>query len=178
VSRSGGSRRNALGLSLSSVNSALHRARETVGKLGGKAEEPTPERLRIFMRAWEEHDLDALVALLREDVELAMPPYAVWFRGVEAVKAFFQTPRFAAFWSAGVHPVPLHANGAPSFAFYRAAESSLTLHAIMVTRFRAGLVAEMTVFIGPTYFSSFHLPLAMDRTVWGPWIVMGGGEKT
>jgi RNA polymerase sigma-70 factor (ECF subfamily) len=158
----------ALGLSVSSVNSALHRARETTAHLQNTSEEPAPERLKSFVRAWESHDLDALVALLREDVELAMPPHGVWFRGVGAVKAFFQTPRFSAFWSAGMRLVPLRANGAPSFAFYRAAESSFALHSIMIARFSADRVADMTVFIGSTYFARFHLPLNWTAHFQGP----------
>lgn len=174
----------ALGLSLSSVNSALHRAREATARLGDPAElrstdEPTPDLLQRFVQAWESHDLDGLIALLRQDVELAMPPYEMWFRGTEAVRAFFRSPRFAAFWSAGVRLVPLRVNGAPGFAFYRAAdEDTLKLHSIMVARFRGGLVEAMDVFVGPTYFAKFDLPSTIDRTVLGtPVVMMGKGAE-
>ena len=41
-----------------------------------------------FVAAWERHDVDAVVALLAEDVEMTMPPYAEWYRGRAAVAAF------------------------------------------------------------------------------------------
>jgi RNA polymerase sigma-70 factor (ECF subfamily) len=151
----------ALGLTLPAVNSALHRGREAVAGLQVRADEPGPATAQHFVRAWETRDLDGLVALLRDDIALVMPPYAMWLRGVEAVSAFFRSPRFTAFWSAGVHLAPTRANGSPAFGFYR---GDGTLHSIMVTRFVDQRVAEMTVFIGPDYFSSFDL---LPRTVSG-----------
>jgi RNA polymerase sigma-70 factor (ECF subfamily) len=148
----------ALGLSLSSVNSAILRAREAVARAETRAGEPSPETLRAFVRAWETHDLDGLVALLRDDVAFAMPPHEVWFRGRDAVARFLATPRFAAFWSSVARLTPTRANGLPALAFYRAAAGGAAPHSIMVMRFWAEQAAEMTVFIGPGYFAGFDLP--------------------
>src|SRR3954462_11318917 len=60
---------SALELTESSVNSALHRARQTVA--AGPPEphqDPPPEVLAAYVRSWETRDLDSLVALLRQDV--------------------------------------------------------------------------------------------------------------
>jgi RNA polymerase sigma-70 factor, ECF subfamily len=149
----------ALGLSVSSVNSALHRGREAIAHRETRAEEPSPETLRDFVRAWETRDLDGLVTLLREDILLAMPPHAIWFRGLDAVTRFFRSPRFSAFWSGGIRLSPTRANGLPGFGFHRIAEDgTLGRHSLMVARFVAGQVAEMTVFVGTSYFAGFDLP--------------------
>ena len=83
------------------MNSALHRGRRAIARDEVAAEEPRPATLQGFVRAWETRDLDGLVALLRDDVSLVMPPYATWFRGVEAVARFFRSARFSAFWASG-----------------------------------------------------------------------------
>src|SRR5262249_52538283 len=97
---------SALDLTVSSVNSALHRARETVAagavderELHAAHEEPPPEVLAAYLRSWETRDVDTLVALLRNDVVFAMPPHATWFRGADAVRTFLVTPRFGTFWT-------------------------------------------------------------------------------
>ncbi len=146
----------ALGLSVPSVNSALHRAREAVVRQRPDAEEPAGPVVGAFVRAWETRDLDTLVALLRQDVALAMPPYAMWFQGVDAVVRFLQTPRFTAFWSSLVRVVPTRANGAPAFAFYRRlADGTVEAHSIMVARFLGERATEMTTFVGASYFAAF-----------------------
>ena len=58
-----------LGSTLGSVNSALHRAR---GAVDGHATDTRPARedaalVARYVSAWEAADVDALVALLRED---------------------------------------------------------------------------------------------------------------
>jgi RNA polymerase sigma-70 factor (ECF subfamily) len=156
----------ALELSLSSVNSALHRAREGVASARTTSDEPLPETLREYVRAWEARDLHGLVALLRKDIVFAMPPHAVWFRGSDAVERFVQQPRFQAFWSSGLRVLLTRANGVVALAFYRPDEQGVHVrHSIGVTRFVAGQVAESTVFIGPGYFAGFDLPEMMERTV-------------
>jgi len=165
----------ALGLSVPSVNSALHRARQTAGGPLPEADEPPPEVLRAYVRSWEERDLPALLALLREDVVLAMPPYTTWFRGRAAVGSFLQTPRFETFWAAGVRVVETRANGLPAAAFYSGLHGG-RLHAIGVTRFAGGLVAELTVFIGPRFFAGFDLPGAAAQFS-GPRLSSGQEES-
>jgi RNA polymerase sigma-70 factor (ECF subfamily) len=156
----------ALGLSLSSVNSALHRARAIPTRADRPHAEPAPERLAAFVRAWEERDLDALVELLQEDVVLAMPPYAVWLRGPRAVARLFGSPRFVAFWSSVQRIVPVRANGLPAFVFHRAlADGEIVPHAVLVARFVAGSVAEMTAFIGPSFVRAFDRTVPMGRVV-------------
>lgn len=157
---------DALGLSVASVNSALHRSREAIARGSVATHEPAPATLRSFVRAWETRDLDALVALLRDDIALAMPPYPMWFHGIDGAVRFFRTPRFAAFWAGGVRLVPTRANGHPALAFYRRSEEAgpMVPHSIMVARFLDGRAAELTVFVDASLFLAFDLPPTLERT--------------
>jgi RNA polymerase sigma-70 factor, ECF subfamily len=156
---------SALELTLSSVNSALHRARETVAaRPKGRIEDPAPEVLGAYLRSWETRDLDSLVALLRKDVAFAMPPHATWFRGADAVRAFLQTPRFAAFWARGLRAVHTRANGLPALVWYVGGpDGTYGLHSIHVMRFVDGVLAEATNFIGGHYLHGFGLQPTLPR---------------
>lgn len=154
-----------LELSLPSVNSALHRAREAVAR-PPLSEEPSSSVLSRFVQAWETRDLDGLVGLLREDLTLSMPPRPLWLHGVADVVQFFQSARFSAYWQAGLRLQPTRANGQPAFAFYqRGADGSFRAHSLMVTRFVADQTAELVVFLETSHFEIFALPPVLDRTI-------------
>lgn len=80
-----------LDMTTAAVNSALQRARET---LKHSARKSTPVHLNEnlsallarYVAAWETADSAALIAVLREDVALTMPPLPVWFGGHADVK--------------------------------------------------------------------------------------------
>jgi len=156
---------SALELTLPSVNSALHRARETVAAPPrGRIDDPPPDILRSYVRSWEERDLEGLVALLKKDVVFAMPPHATWFRGAEAVGRFLQTPRFAAFWSRGLRAYATRANGLPAVVWYTpGADGAYRPHSIHVMLFEDGELAEATNFIGAHYLRGFELPDELPR---------------
>ncbi len=89
----------SLEMSVPAVNSALHRARSTVqasrpagGVEAVRAEGLADPRVRrlvdAYVRAWEADDIPGLVAVLRSDVRLAMPPSPSWYLGRDAVAAF------------------------------------------------------------------------------------------
>jgi len=104
------------------------------------------------------------VALLRKDVVFAMPPHATWFQGADAVRAFVQTPRFAAFWSRGLRATRTRANGLPALAWYPGGQDGVhRLHSIHVMRFQDGGLAEATNFIGAHYLRGFDLPAVLPR---------------
>ena len=149
----------ALELSLSSVSSALHRARETVSsRPRGRPADPAPEVIRDYIHSWEAHDLEGLVALLKRDVVFAMPPYAVWFKGADAVREFLQTARFAALWARGLRAAQTRANGLPALAWYTpTGEGPWRLHSIQLMQFESGKLAEATNFIGTHYLRGFEL---------------------
>lgn len=109
-----------------SVTSALKRARANLVRRlpsAGERDSIAPavdspvERALVakFVRAYESADIDALVALLTDDVRVTMPPMALEYEGRDAV---------AAFSAVIIRPervyelVPTRANGQPAFAMY------------------------------------------------------------
>jgi hypothetical protein len=68
-----------------------------------------------FVNAWESADLDALVALLTDDVFTSMPPMPFEYEGRDAVARFC-----ASIFGAGrrFDLVPTRANGQPAFGAY------------------------------------------------------------
>lgn len=149
----------ALELTVGSVNSALHRARETIAApAAAPAREPSPEVLRAYIRSWETHDVDSLVALMRDDIVFAMPPFATWFRGRHELEQFLRGPVFSARWSAGFRVVETRANGAVALAFYHRSGDRYQRSSIQLVRFRDDQVAEVTAFIGAASFRGFEVP--------------------
>jgi RNA polymerase sigma-70 factor (ECF subfamily) len=155
---------SALELTVSSVNSALHRARETVSARPREpAGDPPPEVLDAYLRSWETRDLDSLVALLRKDVVFAMPPHGAWFHGAESLAAFLRMPPFSLRWARGLRATHTRANGQPALAIYFPGDDGVfRLHSIQVVRFEDGAVAEATNFIGAYYLRGFDLPAILS----------------
>ena len=114
-----------LGTTVESVNSALKRARAGLQRRwpAGADREPPPARetpaesaiAAKFVRAYETADLDALVALLTDDVFVSMPPMPLEYEGRHVAALFF-----ANIFGAGrsFHLVPTRANGQPAFGAY------------------------------------------------------------
>ena len=108
-----------------SVNSALKRARASLQRQQPPAagREPPPAAsspaedaiVAKFVRAYESADLDAVVALLTDDVFISMPPMPFEYQGRDAVARFC-----ARLFGAGrqVDLVPTRANGQPAFGAY------------------------------------------------------------
>ena len=74
-----------------------------------------------FVRAYESADLDAVVALLTDDVFLSMPPMPFEWEGRDAVARFFPS----IFGSGRRELVPTRANGQPAFGAYLRAHSGI-----------------------------------------------------
>jgi len=115
-----------LDTSQESVTSALKRARATVARqLPSPAErEPPPppgsageqELVARLTRAYEAGDVDGLVALLTDDVVLAMPPVALEYQGRERAARFHGAVTFRE--GRTYRLVTTRANGQPAFAGY------------------------------------------------------------
>ncbi|MFV2100937.1 sigma-70 family RNA polymerase sigma factor [Micromonospora sp. LOL_024] len=157
-----------MGTSVTSVNSALARARRVVAE---RVPAPTQQqtlrdigdaRLRqivtAFAAAFERQDVDALVALLTEDVTWSMPPLAQWYAGLDAVVDFAaQVPLGRCpSW----RPLSTSANGQPAVAFYLGADRISEHHgwSITVLTLRGEQIAGITSFVGSDYFALFALP--------------------
>src|SRR6516225_2639085 len=114
-----------LEVTVQSVNSALKRARASLQRRQQPAagHQPPPAAgspaedaiVAMFAKAWESADLDALVALLTDDVFIAMPPEPFGYEGRELVARYWAR-QFAAGRRYGL--VPARANGQPAFGAY------------------------------------------------------------
>jgi RNA polymerase sigma-70 factor (TIGR02960 family) len=115
-----------------SVNSALKRARASLQRRRPPTDEhgpppaPTspPEDAIVvkFVRAYESADLDALVALLTDDVFVSMPPMPLEYDGRAVVARFC-----ASIFRSGrrFDLVPTRANGQPAFGAYLRAPTGI-----------------------------------------------------
>jgi RNA polymerase sigma-70 factor, ECF subfamily len=125
------------------------------------AEDAERSILETYMEAWERRDAARLVALLREDVRMAMPPHPTWYDGREAVVAFLAERAFAP--TAALHRfVPTHANRHPAFGVYRGDGADATPFAIHVVEIEDGLITYLHFFLYPELFPAFGLPEAFQ----------------
>jgi RNA polymerase sigma-70 factor (ECF subfamily) len=158
---------DALGISVSAANSALFRARTTVEeKLGarvsesGPRDEPIDEALLArYVAAFEEANMDSLVALLHEDVKTTMPPSPTWIAGRAANEAFYRH-MFGATKPGTLRHLRISANGQPAFAFYRPSTpcGRHALHAIQLVTIRDGKVWSIDHFMISALFGLFGVP--------------------
>jgi RNA polymerase sigma-70 factor, ECF subfamily len=126
--------------------------------------------LREYIRCWEEHDLDGLVARLHADVVFAMPPYANWLRGSGTLCTFLKQPPFAPFWSRGLAAWRTRANGGPALVWYApGADEFWQPHSIHLVRFEGDQLNEAINFIGNDYLVGFNLPAALSRDAISAW---------
>jgi RNA polymerase sigma-70 factor (TIGR02960 family) len=114
-----------LEVTVDSVTSALKRARATLRRrlppAAGRQPPPAPGSpaedalAAAFARAWQSADLDALVALLTDDVFVSMPPMPFEYQGRDAVARFC-----ASLFDVGrrFDLVPTRANAQPAFGAY------------------------------------------------------------
>ena len=154
-----------LGGSTASINSALQRGRETLAKRypDGRpkaipqSDSAQQKLLGRYLQAWEGHDVDGFVALLKEDATAVMPPWLQWFVGREVIGTFF-----AAAWKTcgGLHLVPTSANGQPAFAIYEfsGADKRWNAHSIHVLTLENVAISAMTLFLEPRFFHELGLP--------------------
>ncbi|MPZ53822.1 MAG: sigma-70 family RNA polymerase sigma factor [Acidimicrobiia bacterium] len=114
-----------LDTTLESVNGVLKRARTNLARrlspTVGREPPPAPYSLpegdivAKFVRAYEAADLDAVVALLTDDVFISMPPFPHEYEGSDLVARFF-----ASIFGSGrrFDLVPTRANGQPALGAY------------------------------------------------------------
>lgn len=150
-----------------SVNSALKRARATLTtRLAPTAAHPAPPEPGSALehdvagrlaRAFEDGDVDGLVALLTDDAWVRMPPLPFEYQGREAAARFF-----AAAFRARTHRyrlVPTRANGQPAFGLYARDPFGPVAHAngLLVLSLAGRQVSAVTRF-DPGLLPRFGLP--------------------
>ena len=165
---------DTLNLTVSAVNSALHRARTTLGKhyrahgANPVKTEPLDEQTRLqldrYVRAWESADIDSLIALLKEDATFPMPPSPSWYQGRADIRALISATILAGDARGRFRLLPTRANAQPAFAWYKRDETRGDYHAfaIQVLTFDGDLLSDVTTFPNPALFRHFGLPLELE----------------
>jgi RNA polymerase sigma-70 factor (ECF subfamily) len=153
---SGAETADLLESSVSAVHSALQRARATIDlQLPARSAFPRrateSELLRRYVDAWERADMGGLVALMRDDALLLMPPQAA-IAGAEAIAAFFARVRSTAHLTASA----VSANGAPAVALRKRGDDGvLRPYRLLVIDVEGEHVARLHAYAGPRVLAAF-----------------------
>ena len=150
-----------------SVNSALQRARSTLAERNATMAGVPPEidaaqeeLLARYVDTFERFDIEALVALLHEDVTMQMPPWPLWMQGANEYDAWLRGPGREC---RGSRLARIEANGAPAFAQWRVdPDGGYTAWAIHVLTVSDGAITAMDFFVDPALFGLFDLPVHLD----------------
>ncbi|MGW0249784.1 RNA polymerase subunit sigma-70 [Nocardia goodfellowii] len=143
-----------LDTSVDAVNSSLRRARAALRQVDSSAAAAGPvdtALLERFVAAFERFDIEAIVALLRHDAVIDMPPVAFWLQGRNAFRRWLIDSEEGC---RGKQLVPIEANGSPAAAVYRDGRA----FAIQVLDCVDGEIAALHVFVQPELFRVFGLP--------------------
>ena len=152
--------------SVPAVNSALQRARASLGRTVPAASAstrslPAQERevLDRFMQAWQQCDVDGLAALLREDAVMHMPPLPVRYVGRQAVAGFFATVPAGGRLDR-IRLVAIRANGQPALAAYLQSDDGASdAYGVMVLTVAGDAIQAITGFQDASLFDAFGMPL-------------------
>jgi RNA polymerase sigma-70 factor (ECF subfamily) len=171
---------DVLEITVSSANSALHRARVTLAKRYRKqgvesavssiTDARTQWLLDHFVQAWESADVEGLVALLKEDAILAMPPSPSWYQGRETIAVFVAATVFATGGMFGGKAsgrwrlIPTQASASPGFGLYlRTAPDQYQAFGIQVLSYQSGQLTQIMDFLDPSLPSRFGLPVTLGN---------------
>jgi RNA polymerase sigma-70 factor (ECF subfamily) len=142
---------------VASANGALRRARKAAAeRLPGQSQQVALRALRDdglgklvtrYTDAWEQGDIDAILAMLAEDATFTMPPLPTWYRGHDAIALFLTRFALRDRWRL----VPARANGQLAFGCYAwdaesASHTALSLDVLTLEGTRA---TEVTSFVTP-----------------------------
>jgi RNA polymerase sigma-70 factor (ECF subfamily) len=140
----------SLETSIAAVNSAVQRARATLGnRESGSAEGALTDAqlmlLERYVDAFHRYDVDDLVALLREDATLSMPPFTLWLRGRDAIRGWLLGRGIGC---RGSRLVRTAACGSPAFGQYHPGpDGTLEPWAIIVLELTEDRIAAWNSFL-------------------------------
>ena len=142
---------------VASVNGALRRARKAAAErlpaqsqqvaLRALGDDGLGKLVKRYVDAWEQADVDAILAMLVEDATFTMPPLPTWYRGHQAIALFLTRYALRDRWRL----VPARANGQLAFACYawHAETESHTALSLDVLTLEGTRATEVTSFVTP-----------------------------
>jgi RNA polymerase sigma-70 factor, ECF subfamily len=159
---------DVLDTTAAAVHSTLQRARRTLAAHNpptatGMAGLTDADRalLARYVDAFVRYDVDALVALLRDDATMSMPPQREWMAGRQAIERWLRGPGMRC---GGNLVLETSANGGPAFALLRrSAPNSYEAHGIQLVEISDGWITGIHTFRDRRLFSVFGLPTTMSR---------------
>jgi RNA polymerase sigma-70 factor (ECF subfamily) len=155
-----------LDVTVAAANSALQRARATLDRYQSSPDSSAPtspptrdeqELLSTYMRAHEEGDPGAIIAVLRADARLSISPIGLsWDGRDEITPSFLEGMGALGVWRC----LPTRANGQPAVANYLRAwgEEDYRAFTLVVLGIGNGQLTEMATFAEPALFAAFGLP--------------------
>jgi RNA polymerase sigma-70 factor (ECF subfamily) len=152
---------DVLDTTTAAVNSSMQRARATLDALSAERLDSTVDRaheelLARYVDAFERYDIDDLVTLLRDDVVLTMPPYALWLRGRDDLAAWFLGQGIGC---KGSRLVPVAVSGSAGFGSYRlAGPGRWEPWAVQVIEVADGRISGHHNFLSVELFAELGLP--------------------
>ena len=148
------------------VNSLLHRARRTMDRAYNPPSTPRPpdaataSLLRRYISAWEASDIDALLALLKHDAILEMPPIPTASVGHAAIRTFLAgsildgTPGR---WRG----VSTEANGGPAVGLYQRDDDTYRFTGLQLLVTEGDRITTITAYMDTSLAERFHLPASV-----------------
>jgi RNA polymerase sigma-70 factor (ECF subfamily) len=159
-----------LGTTVASVNSALQRARATLGAkeeaaATGHAPDPIDDEQRAlldrYVDAFERYDMDSLTSLLHEDATWSMPPYELWLQTHLDIRKWCLGPGIGC---RGSRLIPIQANGSLGFGQYKPAPGGgYEPWSLQVVETSGGRISGISFFLDTAaYFPLFGLPPRLE----------------
>jgi RNA polymerase sigma-70 factor (ECF subfamily) len=153
--------------SVASVNSALQRARATIGASEATSTDDADldadrkALLDRYVDAFQRYDIDDLLSVIHHDATFTMPPYPLWLRGHGDIAKFYLGTGAGC---RGSLLLPVAANGSAAFGAYKpSGPGRWDPWAIQVIEVSGDQVSELHHFLDPRLFAAFGLPPYIER---------------
>ena len=154
--------------SVASVNSALQRARATLGSkeieadgVGEQLDDQQQALLAKYVDAFESYDMDKLTALLHDDAVWNMPPYDLWLQTHDDIRKWCLGPGIGC---EGSRLIATMANGSPAFGQYKPDPAGgFQPWSLQVLELAGDRISGITFFLDTArFFPMFGLPQRLD----------------
>ncbi|WP_328349979.1 sigma-70 family RNA polymerase sigma factor [Mycobacterium sp. NBC_00419] len=159
---------DAVGTSTAAVNSLLQRARAQLDAVGPSEEDQLSapespearEQLARYISAFEDYDIERLVAMFTAEAVWEMPPFVGWYQGGRAIGDLIHH-NCPANQAGDMRLLPLTANGQPAAAMYMRLPDTGGRHVpfqLHVLDLNPAGVSHVVAFLDTSLFAKFGLP--------------------